>query len=427
MARNVHASADTLDDELVNVKNFGKLRGNGFQAMFQFSIAHQFVWLFDGRRFALDVSENVGNLRDVTAHVGFQFGDLVMRFFEGHALVEFNMLLHVQPTVEILDADVVHVEIVIGSDRADAVEDVFRMLGARQRLHGHVGVGQDAVHCLGDCGRQLAGALKSYGARQSYGEVGEIAVPSAANADAIDFENAVDARYSVVDLRSNAGRGGVEQSVNGAASQPPAYGNHNSGHKQSGDRVGIAQPIDAKGAADENQDQPEYDHPGGPDVGGKMERVGFQRLAVVFVGDAAKCARAPPVHAHREQHHRKSGDGRLNFDSPEKESHCGLVDDPGASEQEQPGFDEGGKIFDFAMAVLMIRVGGLIGDADRKKSEDRGDQIESGMGRFRQNAEAARAETDHNFESGDDHRGQHGAPGGRAILRAHQFFGWDGR
>src|ERR1700686_2152613 len=247
MARNVHASADALDDELVNVKNFGKLRGNGFQAMFQFSVAHQFVWLFDGRRFALDVSENVGNLRDVAAHVGFQFGDLVVSFFEGHALVEFDMLLDVQPTVEILDADVVHVEIVVGGNGADAVEDVFGMLGARQRLHGHVGVGQDAVHCLGDCGRQLAGALKSYGARQSYGEVGEIAVPSAANADAIDFENAVDARDGVVDLRSNPRRGGIEQSVNGATSQPPAHRNHNTGHEQSGNRVGVAQPVNAIG------------------------------------------------------------------------------------------------------------------------------------------------------------------------------------
>src|ERR1700687_1065250 len=290
MARDVHASADALDDELVNVENFGKLRGYGFQAMFQFSVAHQFVGLLDGGRFALDMSKDVGNLRDVAAHVGFQFGDPVVRVFERHALIEFNMLLHVQATVEILDADVMYVEIVIGSDRADAVEDVFGMLGARQRLHGHVGVGQDAMHRLGDRGRQLAGALKSYGARQSHGEIGEIAGPCPRKRSAIDFETAVDPRYSVVDLRSNAGRGGVEQSVNGAASQSPAHGHHHTGHEQGGDRVGIAQPVDAIGAADENQDQTEYDYPGGPDIGGKMERVGFQCLAVIFVGDAAKGA-----------------------------------------------------------------------------------------------------------------------------------------
>ena len=91
-----------------------------------------FFRLFDGRRLALDVCEDVGNLRDVAAHVGFEFGDLIMRVFERHALVEFDVLFDVKVAGEILHADVVHVEIVVRRDGADAVEDVFRTLRARQ-------------------------------------------------------------------------------------------------------------------------------------------------------------------------------------------------------------------------------------------------------------------------------------------------------
>ena len=36
MARDVHPSADALDNEVVNVDDFGKLRGHGFKAMFEF-------------------------------------------------------------------------------------------------------------------------------------------------------------------------------------------------------------------------------------------------------------------------------------------------------------------------------------------------------------------------------------------------------
>jgi len=61
--------------------------------------------------------------------------------FEGHALVQFDMLLDVEFAGEILHADVVHVQVVPGAT-ARIRQDIFRPLGARQWLHSDVGVGR---------------------------------------------------------------------------------------------------------------------------------------------------------------------------------------------------------------------------------------------------------------------------------------------
>src|ERR1700728_3276548 len=371
MARDVHPSADALDHEVVNVDDFGKLRGHGFKAMFEFRVADHRFGLLDGGRLALDVGKDIGNFRDLAAHVGFELGDLIVGAFEGHALVEFDVLLDVQPAGKVLDADVMHVEIFAGGGSSDAIENILRTLRAREWLHGDVGIGQDAVNRLRHGGGQLAGALESDGARQPDGEVGEIAVPGPADAYAIDFENTLDVQDCVVDLGAHAGRRRVEQSVNGAAGQAPAHGNDNAGHEQSSDGIGIAQPVDAIGATEENQDQAQHHHSGRPNVGGKMQGVGFQRLAVVFIGDTAEHTRAPPVQSHGKNHHGKSGGRGLDFNVAKEEAHRGFVDDPGAGEQEQAGFDKSGKIFDFTVAVLMVGVRGFIRHSDREKCEKR--------------------------------------------------------
>ena len=75
----------------------------------------------------------------------------------------------------------------------------------------------------------------------------------------------------------------------------------------------------------------------------------------------------------------------------------------------------------FAVAVLMIGVGGLVGDADREKSQQRGDQVEAGVRGFRKNTQAAGAESHHDFQPGNDDGGQNGISRSRALLGAHQI------
>ena len=129
-----------------------------------------------------------------------------------------------------------------------------------------------------------------------------------------------------------------------------------------------------------------------------MQRIGFERLAVVFVGDAAEHARSPPIDTHGKKHHGKGSNRGLDLDAAKEQTQRSFVDNPGAGQQEQRRLDERGKILDFAVTVLMVGVGGLIGDPDRKKCQQRSDQIERGMRSFGKNAEAAGAEADHYFE-----------------------------
>ena len=170
-------------------------------------------------------------------------------------------------------------------------------LRARQRLHGDVGVRQNVMYGLGNGGSELAGTLESYGAREAYGEIGEVAISGAANAHAIDFENAVDARNRIVDLRANSRRGCVEQSVDGTARKAPTHGDDHACHDKGGERIRIAQPVDMIRPAEQDQGQSEHDHAGRPDVSGEVQSIRLQGLAVVFVRDAAEDARSPQVHA----------------------------------------------------------------------------------------------------------------------------------
>ena len=113
-------------------------------------LLYHLLGLFDGGRFAFDMGEDVGDLRHVVAHVGFKFGDLVVRALKGHALVEFDVLLDVKLAGEILDADVVDVQVVARGHGANAVEYILGALGAREGLDRNVSIGKNAAHCGSD-------------------------------------------------------------------------------------------------------------------------------------------------------------------------------------------------------------------------------------------------------------------------------------
>jgi len=110
-----------------------------------------------------------------------------------------------------------------------------------------------------------------------------------------------------------------------------------------------------------------------------MQRVGFERLTVVLGSDAAESAGAPPIDSHRDEHHGECPEGWFDFHVAEEQTHDCLVDDPDAGQQKQPGFHEGGEVLDLAVAVLVVGVGGLVGDSNGEVGEQGGDQIERGV------------------------------------------------
>src|SRR6202142_22787 len=224
----------------MHVEDLRELGGHRLQAPFQFGIVQQLVSGLDGCGLALDVGEDGRNLRDVLANLGFEDGHAVVSFFQAQAFVEFEVLFDVQVALEILHADVVNIEIVAGSNGANAIENVFCTQGAGNGVHDDVGIGQDIMHGVGDGFRHLLGALESYVAGDTYRKISEVTIAGAANAHAVDFKQTIDGGNRGDNLVAYAGRGGVEQGVNRLAGQAPADVDDHAGHEQRCDWVSIA-------------------------------------------------------------------------------------------------------------------------------------------------------------------------------------------
>src|SRR5258708_3851293 len=189
----VETSANPLDDEIMNVENLGKFRGHGSQSVFTLGVADQLLGSLNRGGLALDVGKNVGDLGHVTANVGFELRDLVVGLDEGHAFVQFDVLLDVKTAGKVLHADVMYVEVMARGYCPDSIEDIFGALGSGQRLHGDVGIGKDTLDCGGHSRDELSRTLEGNRACQANGKIGKVPVASAANAHTVDFEYAIHA------------------------------------------------------------------------------------------------------------------------------------------------------------------------------------------------------------------------------------------
>ena len=90
------------------------------------------------------------------------------------------------------------------------------------------------------------------------------------------------------------------------------------------------------------------------------------------------------------------------------------------SEQET-GFDEGGKALHSSVAILMVGIGGLIGDANGKKCNQRRNQIEPGVGGFGKYAEGLGGQPNDNLERSNDERGENRTARDGALFTPHRI------
>ena len=94
----------------------------------------------------------------------------------------------------------------------------------------------------------------------------------------------------------------------------------------------------------------------------------------------------------------------------------GLENDPDAGGEEEQGLEEGRQVLHFAVAVEVVAVGGPVRKADGEPGHDRGSEIEAGMGRLGENAEASRGQADNDLEPRESDRRQDGASGRRLLV-----------
>ena len=115
--------------------------GDRFQAGFQLRVTLHLFALLNGRRLTLDVGQDGSNFWHLLPNFFFEGSHLVVGIFERQTLVHFEMLLNVQAPIQILNADIVHIDVVAGGNAAHTVENVFSRRGPRNRMDDNICVG----------------------------------------------------------------------------------------------------------------------------------------------------------------------------------------------------------------------------------------------------------------------------------------------
>ncbi len=146
MARDIKPGTDFLELKLVDVNHFRKFLHNLFEPLFQFGLENNLLTRFDRCRLAFNMGENGRNFRNLGAHLGFEARHFIVRLFHAEALIEFEVLLYVQLTVQVLHADVMYVEIVSSRDCANPIENILCLPGPWNRVHNHIGRRKDLAH-----------------------------------------------------------------------------------------------------------------------------------------------------------------------------------------------------------------------------------------------------------------------------------------
>src|SRR3989442_1110174 len=138
-------------------------------------------------------------------------------------------------------------------------------------------------HRIGD----LFGARESHVPRQPDRKMGKVAVPSSADANTINLEQAISPPNGGDNLAAPPRRRGVEQSIDSSPRQTPTDIHDHSCHDERGNGASITKPADTVGPANHNQQQAQHDYAARPNVSRDMKRARLPSLAVIFRGDSA--------------------------------------------------------------------------------------------------------------------------------------------
>jgi hypothetical protein len=126
-----------------------------------------------------------------------------------------------------------------------------------------------------------------------------------------------------------------------------------------------------------------------------VQRVGLQRLARRFARDPVEQACPEEIHHHGNDDHGERRDGGFHHVARLAEQPlAGLPDHDAAQQEQQCRLCERRHALDLAVAVMMLLVGRLAGDADREIGHQRRTEIDQRMGCFRQDRERASEQAD---------------------------------
>ncbi len=162
--------------------------------------------------------------------------------------------------------------------------------------------------------------------------------------------------------------------------------------------------------------QPDDHHQRAPHVAGEVEGVRLQRLAVVLPRHLPQVPRPPQVHRDRDAHHQEAPHVRLDVRLVRAQSLDRLPDDPRARHEQEERLHERGDVLDLPVAVAVLLVGRLRRDGDRDIGDDGRDQVQRGVGRLGEDAQAVGLDADAELEPREEDGGHHRAERGGLLL-----------
>src|SRR5712691_2692281 len=154
---------------------------------------------------------------------------------------------------------------------------MFALWRARLRMDHHVGWNNFA-DALFDGIAQGMDLLEARCPRNANGGVHEVAVAGPAHAHAVHVQHAVHASDVLGDFLLQSFWRNIQESIQGTFPEPRAYPENYGGYGQSREGIGIVQPRHTPGLAGPDQPDACDDDERAPYVGGKMQRIGFQRV-----------------------------------------------------------------------------------------------------------------------------------------------------
>jgi hypothetical protein len=128
-----------------------------------------------------------------------------------------------------------------------------------------------------------------------------------------------------------------------------------------------------------------------------VQRVGLQRLAVIFFRHSREHAGTRNIDGNRSQHHGQRPHRDLDLRVMESQPPHRLPHDPRAGEQQQQGFAQRREVLDLAVPVEVRTVGGPSGETHGEKGQAGGHQVQAGMRRLGQDSQASGPHPHHEF------------------------------
>ena len=323
------------------------------------------------------------------ANFFFEIGGLAVRFAKSQMFVHLQVHLDEEMTVKLMRGEVVNGQSASLGCGANGIEDVLASLRSRFHMHHDVrgnNLADAPLHLITD----RVHLLETHRSRDADRYVHKVPIARSPDAHALGAQHAFELLHCSRHALLQSGRSCIQQSIGGAPAQPRRHPDHHRSHAQRGNRVGVTKPTHTGSLPHPGHRHTQDHHRRAPHVGGKMQRVCFQRLAYVLPSDACERSGPQQINSQRDAQDADREQAGPNRDLAKKQPLHSFPDDVGGGENEQARLQERREILDLAMTVGVVGIGRAVGNSNREIGNNRGDEIQRRMQGLGEHAETSR-------------------------------------